>query len=165
MAVTATIQVQFSAEDASNIYIDAEVNSDDNNGKTTFLPGDSVYFRVYSNVDFDQTPSAGTVTTEDTNLTESLEDYVTFTEEDDNTDTVSKLITTIDSYEWYPTDGGLGTLTKGDSENEVVCSGEPSKTNPGVAKVTYTTTYTLMKLVPPADFGEGMIVVVVYPAS
>jgi len=165
MAVSATIQVQFSADAASNLYIDAEINSDDNNGKTTFLPGDSVYFRVYANVTFATTPTAGTVTTEETGFTEELEDYVTFTEEGDTTDTVSKLIHTLDSYTWYPSSGGLGTITQADAANEVQCSGSPSNTNPGVAKVNYTTTYTLMKLTPPSDFGEGMIVVVVYPAS
>lgn len=154
MAVTASLVVNFG--DVTDAFLEAEVNEADNEGKTSFVAGDEVFFRIYNSGTYEVIQSAGSTSLESSNnviniaeLNEegSLE-YVTFAFS--GTASTDKYIHAFNSGNWIGTQlseikksgfneisGGLNPVTK--KADKV-----------GVAKVDYDTKYDLWKLTSPA---------------
>ena len=161
---TASLSITFSTEildedgNTTEGYLSAELNSEDNNGKSSFLFGDTANYRVYkaSNVTL-QTPivSDGSEGPVSSGLTEEIVEVVTFSGSE--TASTSKYIQSLTSAVRL---GGrdLGSISKV-GPTSVRCS--RVSTGPldplvGVYKLTYQTSYSLRRLFSvsqPAGFG------------
>lgn len=158
MAVTASLVINFGDKDQNgdaNIVLDAEVNEDDNGGKTSFIAGDIVYFRIYHSTNYTVTQTAGSTSVVTNNVTTTITDEeVQFTFS--ATSSTDKLITTLSSYVWMG--NNLGTITKS-NYNEVTCGASDSI---GVAKITYNTMYDLWQFnSPPSINGSDNYSVII----
>ncbi len=100
--VTASLVINY-ATLAAGARISMELDSDLNDGRSTFSAGDTAYFRVYSNVDFALHTTAGTVV-KGALTTGSVEDNIQFVQEREVT--VSKEIVSIGSVTWFGANGG-----------------------------------------------------------
>ncbi len=167
MTVVASIVIDFAS--ASSSYLTAEINSDDNNDKTTFIAGDPVYFRVAAEAAYSCFSSDGHITLMSTDNYIEEENLLSFTEDavvEDNssyTKSLSGLIHSIDSYVWYGVDYGLITQVEA---NTVQCNGGvldifPDSEHPGVCKLNYTHKYDLLKLNAPPGMSEEYAIVIV----
>lgn len=159
MAVTASLAINFG--DTKDIFLEAEILDADNEGKTSFVAGDTVYFRVYCSGSYNTpVPTIGSVSSESTGNIANIKSYndegvaedVTFTFS--GTASTNKLIYgDIISYDWIGTQlseikksgfnevsGGLNPITKKADK----C---------GVAKIDYNTIYDLWAYSSPATVG------------
>jgi len=145
--VKTSIVVQFGAQ--KDAYLAAELDDDLNNGRSSFLPGDAVWFRVYSDVSYTVKASSGTVLqSPSTYKSGSEEEVLQFPLE--KVASVSKPIVTFTAPIWYGTapphftgaTNGLKIL----SQTEFQINDD---TKPYIGKVTYTTKYHTWKLTPP----------------
>lgn len=146
--VTASLEINFGG--ITDAYLSAEINSEDNDGKTSYVAGDEVYFRIYHSGNYTVASTAGSCALETANITANIKTLT-----DGNTEEVvkfafsatastDKLITNFISYTWMGT--ALGVIKKS-GYNEV--SGGTA-TGIGVAKIDYDTTYDLWKFSSPA---------------
>jgi hypothetical protein len=145
--VKTSIVVQFGAEE--DAFLTAELDYDLNGGRSSFLPGDPVWFRVYSDISYTVKTSAGSVS-------QSPSSYVTGEEEEviqfplEKIATVSKPIVSFSSPTWYgdvpPSFTGATNGLKKASQTEFQID---DNTRPYIGKVTYATQYHTWKLTPP----------------
>lgn len=150
------IEFAFSGRDGNSLVL--EVNADDNNGKTTFLPGDSVYFRLYKIGDFQYNlgSTSGNISfIGDNYYSDELVD-LTFTL-DEPSQSSNKPISSITSVYWYGT--SLGTINVVDSSIF-----QPVNTGYAVATVGYKSPYTKYLLSNacsfiPAETGKYLVLV------
>jgi len=159
MAVTASLVINFG--DVTDAYLSAEILDDDNEGKTSFSAGDTVYFRIYHSGTFDVISNIGSTSEVSANQTQNIkeltddgnEEMVTFAFS--GTASTDKLISNFISGEWVGTE--LGTIAK--SGHAEVSGGIKSKDNGGtglpdsvgVAKIDYDTKYDLWQFNSPSD--------------
>ena len=159
MGVTASLVVNFG--DVEDAYLSAEILDLDNEGKTSFSAGDTVYFRVYHSCDYELTETAGTTSTTETDIIQNIKELtddgkgevITFAFS--GTTSTGKLIDTVVSSSWMGT--ALGTIAK--SGYSEVSGGLITKANGGsglpdsvgVARVDYNTKYDLCTLNSPAE--------------
>jgi len=161
MANTASLTIEFG--DVGDMYIAAEINDADNDGKTQFQAGDTVNFRVYYSGDsssqpYEVTQTAGSCSKQETNTKQNIKDL----RENGDMETVSfgfsatsstdKYIDTFNSYTWIGTaptdkDGATGVVKKS-NHNEVSGGNEKQI---GVAKIDYDTRYDLWQYSSPSE--------------
>lgn len=130
----ATVRVQFGAGVSSDAHLSAEVDDRPaglNEGKTSFLPGDTAWFLVFrsAGIDVAVTSSAGTVTPGD-EVTLTRTEELTF--EDTNTAQLPVPATAITGITWYGRQLGGPTLGADGMTLRFPLSGV------AVGKVTYT---------------------------
>ena len=146
MGVTASLVINFGDTDKdgeSNIVLDAEVNEEDNNGKTSFLAGDTVYFRIYHSGNYTVTQTMGSTSIYNRNVSSVITDeevHFTFSA----TANTDKLITSLVNYSWMG--NNLGAISKS-NYSEVTCG---VADNIGIAKITYNTNYDLWQFNSPS---------------
>jgi len=132
--ILATYVLDFDEGEAGSLTL--AIESDDNNGRTSFYPGDTIYLRLYGSpsslldsVSVHATNGsiiAGSVTTD------TFEEDVTFTNGEGS---VSHTIESA-SIEWYGTD--LGSITYNAGVSSTIYSQIKSM---GIGSVTYTAKY------------------------
>jgi hypothetical protein len=171
MAVTASLVINFG--DVTDMYLSAEVNADDNEGKTSFQAGDEVKFRIYFSGDTSPQPyeviqTIGSTSKDSTGLTTNIKNLT-----DDGlgevvqyafsaTTSTSKYIHTLNSYSWMGTapliNGAAGVIKK---SNHAELSGG-AETQIGIARVDYDTRYDLWTYSSPASVTVGGVLTTNY---
>ena len=142
MAVTASLVINFG--DLDDAYLSAEINEDDNEGKTSFLAGDTVRFRIYHSGAYVVTQTAGSTTKITADVPETIADeIVTFAFA--KTGNTSKFISGSLTGVWVGTPVGV---IKQSGFNGV--SGGLD-TAIGVAEVSYASAYDLWEYSSPAS--------------
>lgn len=146
MGVTASLVINFGDTDAdgdSNIVLEAEINESDNKGKTSFLAGDTVYFRIYHSGNYTITQTMGSTAIKTSNINETINDETVqflFSA----TAKTDKYIVSLTNYSWMG--NSLGAITKS-NHNEVTCGVSDSI---GIATVSYNTIYDLWQFNSPS---------------
>jgi len=148
MAVTASLVINFG--DVKDAFLEAEINEEDNGGKTSFVAGDEVKFRVYHSGNYTVDQTAGSCSQDSTDNIQNVLDWnenkleqVSFAFS--GTSSTDKLIHQFKSGNWIGR--ALGTIKKS-GYNEV--SGG-SSTSIGVAEIDYDTIYDLWTYSSPAN--------------
>lgn len=141
MAVESSIVVEFKIScEVGDGFLSVELDAVLNGGKTCFLYGEKVYFRVYhsSNLTIKVETSNGVVFLESTGVTSAEEENISFA--NTNEASTAKSISTLDSYSWFGR--SLGTLLQvGESAIRAGSSGV------AIAAVNYTTQYDVYSLI------------------
>ena len=133
--LSTTIVVQFSDDDTEGGYIAAEVDSRAdglNDGNTSFVPGDIIFFLVFLNskTDVEQVITSGGSVNLSSSFNIQYEEFVTF--DNKRGASIAHPALAINSFEWYG--NNLGNITIANDEVSLII-GEKGV---GVAKVTYT---------------------------
>ena len=133
----ASLTIEFVSSVADGHSLSLEVASEDNNGKTSFAPGDSVYFRLYQIGDFNYNIGStnGSIALTNNNLLSDEEEDITF-EPNDKVKDLQKPIDTLTNIYWYG--NSLGSLTKA-TESSITLG--TSATGYGVTNIKYTSPY------------------------
>lgn len=149
MAVTASLVVQFGSDAVDDAILIAEVDNRDlsegglNNGRTQFLPGDSVFYLVYKHKlsTTEHRSSAGSISASGVGQRQ-VEEVITFFDTPDAA--VRYPIYTLDSVEWLGNNLGAISAPGGQSIRAATAG-------VGVAIVKYTTKYDVFRLNSPAQ--------------
>lgn len=140
MAVESSIVVEFKISCEAEVgVLSVELDAELNGGRTCFLYGEKVYFRVYysSNLTIKIETSDGVVFLESVDATSVEEENISFA--NTNEASTAKSISTLDSYSWFGR--SLGTLLHvGESAIRAGTSGV------AIAAVKYTTQYDVYSL-------------------
>lgn len=135
----ATLTIEFSFEGSADNSLILEVVAEDNDNKTRFIPGDTVFFRLYQIGDFSyeigSTNGSVSFVRDGSSI---LEDDITFTNEG-RTVNLSKPATTLSSSFWYGR--SLGGLTLSGYNNIT-----STLDGYGVVNVKYNAPYKLYSL-------------------
>ena len=127
-------------EDEDFLYI--ELDDKRNNNKTTFVCGNNVYFRVYTNIDYEGLISYGSMTLVNQQIEDTVvDDPVIFL--DNKPVSVSQFIDEVTSVSWYGND--LGTVSVSGFKSVVASLADDD--NIGLCKLTFKTKYDVWKLV------------------
>ncbi len=153
--VTASIVVQFG--ERSDAVLVAELDQDKNGGKTSFAPGDAVWFRVYADTGYSVHQSSGNTAQSGGGTSDETEQLV-FAFED--TARVAKPIKALGAATWYG--ASPGSVTKlGTNQVRI-----PKNDKPYVGKLEYKADYDSWKLTPPTiPAGQEYAIVVVVVAN
>lgn len=149
MAVTASIVVAFGQAAQDDAILMAEIDARStaegglNNGRTQFMPGDSVAYLIYKHkvLNTEHRPSAGSVSRVGSGQRQ-VEEMVTFLDVVDGN--VQYPIHTLDSFEWLGNQ--LGPISAGGGQAIRAAS-----QGVGVAIVRYTTKFDIWRLNSPAE--------------
>lgn len=149
MGVTASIVVEFGQAAQDDAILMAEVDARPtaegglNNGRTQFMPGDSVNYLIYKHkiTNTDHRSSAGSVSRVGGGQRQ-VEEMVTFLDVVDGS--VQYPIHTLDSFEWLGND--LGTVSSAGGQ-----AIRASTQGVGVALVRYTTKFESWRINSPAQ--------------
>jgi hypothetical protein len=154
MAVTASILIDFGAG-TSDAYLTAELDSEMNNGKTTFSAGDNVYFRVYTDAaSYAVTQTSGSTQKTAAGETESMSEVLPYAKQ--TTASATKKVKSITSMTWYGTD--LGALSIAGAA--LVKAANATTSTIGVGKAAYVTEYDLWKLTPPSGMPDEYAILI-----
>lgn len=150
-SLTITFTAQSEAE--LTVELDDTLNEQENGGRTSsFLYGDEVYFRVYTNpitgVSVDCYESDGVITSKGTD-TDTIEETIIFTEPpesaggnpSDNTASLGKPV--YSGFSASALGNSLGSITVNPTDPAEVVA---SQAGPGVYEVSYTAKYYLFSL-------------------
>lgn len=150
-----TIEFSFDGADGHNLIL--EVVAEDNNGKTTFTPGDNVYFRLYQVGDFNYNigTTSGSVSLSRSDLLSDEEDDLIFTPSE-RTNNTKKPVHSVTNIYWYG--NSLGSLSHTGTSFSV------SQDGYGVANIKYKSLYKEYLLSNacsfiPADIGKFTVLV------
>jgi hypothetical protein len=159
MAVTASIVIDYGG--IENAIMSVELDSVLNGGQTTFNPGDPVFLKLYTNVNYEILLSSGTYSIPNTNVPETLKEVISFILSP--IASVSKKIDSIISTLWY--DNDLGTLNplSGSAANSVQAS-NPGTDPVAVCKLTYGTHYDSIRIAAGSGLGDSYSILVVIRA-
>lgn len=163
MAVTASLVINFG--DETDAFLEAEINEEDNEGKTSFVAGDEVYFRVYNSGNYKIIQTAGSTSLESSNNVvniselneEGLLEQVSFAFS--ATSSTDKYIHQFYSGTWIGKPLGIikkighNELSGGVVPKEQGGSGKPDSV--GVAEVDYDTKYDLWKYSSPSSLNDS----------
>ena len=157
-----SLTISFTIEGMEQQYqLSAEVNADDNNGKTSFLFGDTAYYRVYKSSNIASMiviTSDGSEALANSNITATLSDEIVTFSGSSESSTSKPMITLISATALGSS--ALGTISA-NGEAGVKCSkvsSGPLDPIVGVYRVTYRTQYALRRLsgvAQPSGFGLG----------
>ena len=140
MTVESSIKIEFkiSCEDVDS-FLSVELDAVLNEGRTCFLYGEKVFFRVYHSPRLTITTdsSAGIIFFESADNEGSLEEDISFVSTDEAS--TSKFILSLDSYTWYGRSLGL-LLQIGETSIRASNSGL------AIADVHYTTQYDVYSI-------------------
>jgi hypothetical protein len=140
MAVESSIIIEFKIScEAEAGLLSVELDDELNGGRTCFLYGEKVYFRVYHspNLTITVESSDGTVFLESVGSTDNEEENLSFANEDEAS--TARTILTLDSYSWFGR--SLGTLLH--VGGAAVRAG---RSGVAIAAVEYTTQYDVYSL-------------------
>ena len=155
----ATLVIDFNRVPDGEILM-AELDEERNGGRTTFAPGDVVYFRVWSSIPYAVAVSAGSVFREVQGETSHAEEVIAFPHTAEAS--VQRPIDSLDSSAvWYGP--SLGPLTAPGGTKVRATNGGPDKI--GVCKCGYTHKYDVWRLQPPSipqNVNEFHVLVVVF---
>ena len=152
MGVTASLVINFG--DEKDAFLEAEINEDDNDGKTTFVAGDEVKFRIYHSGNYTVMQTTGSSSLDSSNISENnIIEQVSFAFS--ATSSTDKLITGINSYSWIGKT--LGAIQK--SNYNEVSGGKADDI--GVASINYNSQYDLWTYSSPADINGSTTYTVV----
>lgn len=168
MGTNATLVIDFGSDES--IFLAAELDAERNGDKTTFQPGDDIYFRVYhtNGIPYETSPSVGPGLRYEiipssgsvTNILEGEPESVTaerLTFVQTKTANTSKYIHENNSlypvsYTWYDAGSNgknYGAITRaGDNQVSAALADADSV---GIASISYTTKYDLFKVNTPVD--------------
>ena len=154
--ITASIVVDFGFLNADG-HIMAELDAEKNMDKTSFAAGEDVYFRVYADLNYGVSSTAGRVIKQETKTeTDTITELVSFLEV--QTTTAQKLIKIgSESITWYGNDGGAITQT-GTTQISVVT---PELL---IGSLEYKSEYDLWKLSPPASMSDPFSILILIKA-
>ena len=147
MSTTASFVIDFGSLDKA--FLVAELDSVRNNGKTSFIKGDVVHFRIYSDVAYTIETTSGVVSNGTVDKTEAIIAEVCPFVKGEAANT-NKRIATIDAMTWYG--NNLGAITKIE-ENKVQAANADSTTL-GIASLDYTTKYNEHSITPPGGMSD-----------
>jgi len=148
MAVTASLVINFG--DLDDAFLAAEINSDDNEGKTTYLAGDTVKFRIYHSCGYTVTQTAGSTVQLSTDVAESItKEIITFAFTE--TGSTEKFIVGSLTGVWMGTP--LGTIKQA-GHNSVSSGGGANSI--GVAEINYASKYDLWEYSSPASINGSV---------
>ena len=158
MAVTANLVINFG--DEKDAFLEAEINDDDNGGKTSFVAGDEVKFRIYHSGNYTVDQTAGSCSIASTGVIQNVLDWNENKKEQisfafSGTASTDKLIHQFKSGTWIGK--SLGTLAKA-GYNEITGG---SSTSIGVAEIDYDTIYDLWTYSSPATLNGSTTYTVV----
>lgn len=157
MAIKSSVVIEFKIKcesDTESSYINVELDDDLNKGRTCFLYGEKVYFRVnYSdNLIISIKSSSGSIFFEYKDRTSIETENISFVDSEEST--TSKTIFSIISYKWFG--ASLGTILKtGDSTVRASNSGI------ALAELNYNTKYDVYSVVLSAQSEETFPVLIV----
>ena len=147
MATSATFVIDYgSVEDA---YLVAELDEERNGGKTSFSRGDTVHFRIYSDVNYTIETTSGTIQNGNIDEPEEMEaEVLSFVK--GQAPSVTKKVVTMGVTTWYGNDLGAinsigSTTVQADNADEDTL---------GIASIEYTSEYNQHSLVPPGTMTE-----------
>lgn len=132
MGTNVTLQIEFGGDES--VFLAAELDESKNGGKTTFMPGDIVHFRVWCSGVFNVSSTIGTVSKGGLG-NEQQEEIISFIK--GGPSGISKLATNIIDVFWYG--NNLGTINV-IAPTQVQASGNNENTI-GICKLKYNTTY------------------------
>ncbi len=157
MAASATFVIDYGAQ-AATAVLEAELDSVKNLSRTSFNAGDSVYFRIYSDISYTVEVSSGSVNQEETDTSELIEDELLSFGKVKSV-SVTKYIKpsgVISPVTWYGTN--LGTLSR--SAAKTISVDSVSDTPLGICSASYLTEYDLWKLTPPGAMPDTYAILV-----
>ena len=161
MTVQASIIVDFGALEEGG-HLSAELDSEKNSSKTTFLQGDAVYFRVYASCEYDIRLTSGSAVKEDTVISDTIHETASFILS--SSFATGKLIKdgTLDAAPvWYG--NNLGDIKKtGHTQIALVNDIDDPL---GICKISYNTEYDLWKLTPPASMPSEYAILILISAT
>jgi hypothetical protein len=160
MPATATFIIDFgSIEDA---YLVAELDEVKNGGKTSFTKGDTVHFKVFSDVNYEFEVTSGTISNGSVGVQEIIENEIlSFIKGE--APSVQNYIAPLDppesaitSQTWYGNNLGAikpfgGTNVQADNATEETI---------GIASIDYITQYNEHQLVPPSGMTDVYHIIV-----
>lgn len=159
----ASLTIEFVSSTADGHSLSLEVNENDNNGKTSFSVGDTVYFRLFQIGDFDYNIGStnGSINLNNSSLLADKEEDVTF-EPGDKTKDLQSPIDTISNVYWYG--NSLGSVTK-TGFNSIVLGTQADSY--GVANIKYKSPYKKYSLINgcnfiPPDIGKFVVLIYAY---
>jgi hypothetical protein len=140
MAVESSVVIEFKTScEAEDGLLSVELDDELNGGRSCFLYGEKVYFRVYhsANLTITVESSNGSVFLESTGATDTEEENISFA--NTNEASAAKTILTLGSYSWFGR--SLGTLLH--VGGSAVRAG---KSGVAIAAVIYTTQYDVYSI-------------------
>jgi len=149
MATSATFVIDFGS--VENAFLVVELDSVKNSEKTSFQSGDEVFFKIYSNSNYQIEITAGTVTDGLANVEEQITDEVISFVKGDTATTQKKIkITSALQTTWFG--NNLGTLSIADVNKVRAASADSDSL--GIAFLTYTSEYNEHSIVPPESMSS-----------
>lgn len=140
MAVESSVNVEFRTRcEVEDGLLSVELDADLNEGRTCFLYGEKVYFRVYHDLNLVITVEAsnGAVFLESVGALDSEEENISFV--NTNEASTAKMITILNSYSWFGK--SLGTLLHTGG-----ASVRAGNSGVAIAAVAYTTQYDVYSI-------------------
>lgn len=157
--VTTTLVIEFGDTEQGSIA--ASLDSERNNGKATFSSGDSVFFRVWSEVPYSIMVTSGTVAKIVTAESEEVTgEIITFA--NTNLSNAQFFVDRINSTQWLG--NNLGNITPS-KFNNVYVQNNPGTKPLGAAIISYDTSYDVWKLTAPTFTGSKYAIVVLIAAT
>jgi hypothetical protein len=155
MSVTASIVIDFGALE-NGAHIAAELDENKNGGKTTFLAGDVVYFRVYADIAYAITPTSGDVVKALSSVeSETIGEILAFVKTK-QAGVQKKIKPGTLSWTWYGNNPG-NLLKTGATEVTIDTALEAPL---AVGKVEYKSEYDLWTLTPPAGMASEYAILI-----
>lgn len=159
MSIKASLVIDFGALDSEEALVAAELDAEMNNGKTQFSAGDQIYFKVYTEENYEVHVTSGSVLKTDTSESESIEkELLTFIGE--ARASAQKLVKAIDSFTWFGTE--LGTITRvGSPKVQDVKAANGGEGQYGVCHINYTSEFDRWMLQAPVGISTPYAILVV----
>ena len=147
MTAKATFVIDFG--NIKDAFLTVELDEVRNNGKTSFSKGDTVHFRISSDVNYEIETTSGTILNGTVDQTEELEaEVISFVK--GATASLQKKILNIDSVFWYG--NNLGAINAVSATS--VQAANANENTLGIASVNYTTEFNEHSIVPPAGMTD-----------
>lgn len=153
-AVATTLVIDFG--DTEQGSINAALDSKRNSGRATFLAGDSIYFKIWSEVAYSVQASAGTLQKIATAEVEAIANEI-LTFQRSALANAQFFVDNITASQWFGTNHGNLRVGK---YNNVYIDSPTSETPLGAAMISYNTSYDVWKLTAPSFTGDKFAIVV-----
>lgn len=152
-ATTASFVIDFGG--VENAFLQVALDEIKNSGKTTFAKGDSVHFKVFTDVAYTIEVTAGTISDGITNVPILVgSEILSFIKGEPAS--VSNKLVSIDSTYWYG--NNLGAITAVSVSS--VQAANATEDTLGIASINYYTEYNEHTLVPPVGMTDVYHIIV-----
>ncbi len=163
MATNATFIVNFGS--LTDAYLTVELDEKKNSGKTSFLKGDTVYFKVYADCAYDIFTTSGSVSNDGVNVPEPIEkEILSFVYGE--APTTQKLIvpSSISNLIWFGSGannlGGINVIG-----NNTVQATNATSTTLGICTMDYNSQYNEHTLIPPSNMLDTWAILILIQAK